>query len=137
MAARIRIGDADRDRLAVLLREHYTAGRLSMDELDKRLGVVLAAEYSDEAAAVFADLPPAAVGGLPGSPPGGAGSLPGPASSSGAARARRVRGRHGQSTTPDAGWLPTAERFRDPSSGTIMRVWVDPADDSRHYVPDE
>jgi hypothetical protein len=32
--------------------------------------------------------------------------------------------------------VPTSERFRDPSSGTIMRVWVDPADDSRHYVPD-
>ena len=28
-------------------------------------------------------------------------------------------------------------RFRDPSSGVIMRVWVDPGDDSRHYVPDD
>jgi hypothetical protein len=127
MAARIRIGDADRDRLAVLLREHFTAGRLSMDELDRRLGVVLTAEYADEAAAVFTDLPGA---GLPGTLR--------PAGPSGAAASgtRRVRGRHNQSTGPGDGWVPTSERFRDPSSGTIMRVWVDPADDSRHYVPD-
>jgi len=122
MTARIRIGDADRDRLAVLLRDHFTAGRLSMDELDKRLGVVLAAEYSDEAAAVFADLPSAPAADTPGAA---------------ASHGRRVRGRHGQSATPGDGWLPTSERFRDPSSGTIMRVWVDPADDTRHYVPDE
>src|SRR5271154_2848134 len=124
MAARIRIGDADRDRLAVLLREHFTAGRLSMDELDKRLGIVLTAEYSDVAAAVFDDLPPAAAYGLPGAgglpdargPPGargapgasgvpGARGAPGPAAQS-AARGRRVRGRHGQSATPGEGWLP-------------------------------
>jgi hypothetical protein len=35
-----------------------------------------------------------------------------------------------------AGAAEEAERFRDPSSGAIMRVRVDPADDSRHYVPD-
>jgi uncharacterized protein DUF1707 len=159
MAARIRIGDADRDRLAGLLREHFTAGRLNMDELDRRLGLALTAEYADEAAAVFTDLPGGAGWPLPGgagpvSPggagpvsPGGAGpvspggGVPGVASSAGSAssvsaRGRRVRGRHGQSTTPDDSWVPTSERFRDPSSGTIMRVWVDPADDSRHYVPD-
>jgi hypothetical protein len=33
--------------------------------------------------------------------------------------------------------VPTAERFRDPSSGVIMRVWIDPSDESRHYVPDD
>lgn len=32
--------------------------------------------------------------------------------------------------------MPTGERFRDPSSGKITRVWVDPADGSRHYVPE-
>jgi hypothetical protein len=127
MAARIRIGDADRDRLVFQLREHFTAGRLTMDELDRRLGVVLAAEYADDAAVVFTDLPGPGVPG-PGVP--GAG-VPGAGSG-----ARRVRGRHNQSTGPGDGWVPTSERFRDPSSGTIMRVWVDPADDSRHYVPD-
>jgi hypothetical protein len=33
--------------------------------------------------------------------------------------------------------MPTAERFRDPSTKKIMRVWIDPADGSRHYVPDD
>ena len=48
----------------------------------------------------------------------------------------RRRGRHGQTRKPEAGWVPTAERFRDPPTGVIMRVWVDPSDESRHYIPD-
>jgi hypothetical protein len=32
--------------------------------------------------------------------------------------------------------VPTDERFRDPSTRAIMRVWIDPADQSRHYVPE-
>ena len=137
MAARIRIGDADRDRLVFQLREHFTAGRLTMDELDRRLGVVLAAEYADDAAVVFTDLPgPGVPGpGVPGAGVPGAG-VPGAGVPGAGSGARRVRGRHNQSTGPGDGWVPTSERFRDPSSGTIMRVWVDPADDSRHYVPD-
>jgi DNA-binding CsgD family transcriptional regulator len=46
-------------------------------------------------------------------------------------------GRHAQTSEPEPGWLRTAERFRDPSSGVIMRVWIDPSDESRHYVPDD
>jgi DNA-binding SARP family transcriptional activator len=46
------------------------------------------------------------------------------------------RGRHAQTRKPEPGWVRTAERFRDPSSGVIMRVWIDPSDESRHYVPD-
>ena len=130
------IGDADRERLTVLLREHYAAGRISLDELRRRVGIVLAAAYADEAAAALAELPPVAsaaaagAGGAPGS--GGAG---GAAGSAGRARSRSRR-RHGQAAEPQPGWVPTPERFRDPSSGTIMRVWTDPADGSRHYVPD-
>lgn len=45
-------------------------------------------------------------------------------------------GRHGQSDHPAAAWQPTEESFRDPSSGALMRVWIDPGDGSRHYVPD-
>jgi thymidylate kinase len=37
----------------------------------------------------------------------------------------------------EPGWVPTAERFRDPPSGMIVRVWIDPSDESRHYVPDD
>ena len=117
-----RIGDADRDRLTVVLREHYALGRLDIDEFARRVGIVLAADYADEAAAAVRDLPP--IGAIPGV---GAAPSPGP---------RKTRRRHGQTATPGAGWLPTTERFRDPTSGTVMRVWLDPADQSRHYVPD-
>ena len=57
------IGDADRDRMTALLREHYAVGRISLDELRRRVGVVLAAAYADEAAVALADLPPIAVTG--------------------------------------------------------------------------
>ena len=113
------LGDADRERLVVLLREHYAAGRLELDDLRHRVGVVLAATYPEEAASALADLPPA---GLPDTP--------------GAGRTAGSRGRHAQTRKPEPGWVPTAERFRDPSSGVIMRVWIDPSDESRHYVPD-
>jgi DNA-binding SARP family transcriptional activator len=55
----------------------------------------------------------------------------------GAGRRGDSRGRHAQTRKPEPGWVPTAERFRDPSSGVIMRVWIDPSDESRHYVPDD
>jgi hypothetical protein len=109
--------DADKDRLLGLLREHYALGNLDDAELDRRTGIVLGARYADEAAA--------AVSGLP---------LP--ASQGPAPRPSKSRGRHAQADRPGAGWVPTSERFRDPTSRLIMRVWIDPADDSRHYVPE-
>jgi len=118
-------GDADRERLLGVLREHYARGQLDLDEMSRRVGVVLASAYTDEAAAAVTDLPllgKAASGEPPpGSPRRG---RPG------------QRRRHAQQAEPGAGWVPTAERFRDPSTRAIMRVWVDPADLSRHYVPE-
>jgi hypothetical protein len=125
--------DADRERLVALLREHYAAGLFGLDELDHRVGLVLSAQYLDEMAAAVADLPGAPASGGPaavGTPAGGSaagGSAPRPA--------RRRRG-HAHADQPAAGWIPTNERFRDPSTSTIMRVWIDPADHSRHYVPE-
>jgi len=115
------LGDADRERLVGLLREHYAAGRLDLDDLRHRVGVVLGAAFADEAAVALAGLPPYPAAGQPR-----------------AGRGRRGhRGRHAQAAEPGPGWVPTPERFRDPSSGKVMRVWTDPADDSRHYVPDD
>ena len=119
------LADADRDRLAGLLREHYALGRFDLDELRRRVGIVLAAGYADEAAAAVADLPPLAAGGAGAGAQGGAGMRVG------------QRRRHAQAAAPGPGWVPTPERFRDPSTRKIMRVWVDPADNSRHYVPDD
>jgi hypothetical protein len=110
--------EADRERLVALLREHYAVGLFGLDELDRRVGLVLSARYLDETAAAIADLPGAPVPGT---------AAPG--------RPRRRRG-HGHADQPAAGWIPTDERFRDPSTSTVMRVWVDPADHSRHYIPE-
>ena len=121
--------EADRERLVALLREHYAVGLLGLDELDRRVGVVLSAQYLDEAAAAIADLP-----GIAGTAAAGTGAAA-PRGASQPRRARRRRG-HAHADQPAAGWIPTNERFRDPSTSTVMRVWVDPADQSRHYVPE-
>ena len=115
--------EADRERLVALLREHYAVGLFGLDELDRRVGLVLSAQYLDEAAAAIADLPGTAGAGTAGT---------------GTAKPRRPRRRrgHAHADQPAAGWVPTNERFRDPSTSTIVRVWVDPADQSRHYVPE-
>jgi hypothetical protein len=117
--------DADRERLLSLLREHYAQGQLDLDDMSQRVGIVLAATYTDEAAAAVSDLPLLS---------GRASAEP----SSGAPRRGRLgqRRRHGQHMEPGAGWVPTPERFRDPSTRAITRVWIDPADLSRHYVPE-
>jgi len=106
--------DADRDRLLGLLREHYARGDIHDAELDRRTEIVLTARFTDQAATAISGLPLLA----------------------GQAQARPQRHRHAQSAKPGPGWVPTAERFRDPTSRAIMRVWIDPADESRHYVPE-
>ena len=116
--SRPRVSDADRERLIALLREHYAHGQLDHDELDRRVGIVLSVQYMDELAPAVAELP-----GL--AEPGAAGSRP----------VRQRRG-HAQASAPAAGWIPTEERFRDPTTRAVIRVWVDPADHSRHYVPE-
>jgi len=115
--------EADRERLVLLLREHYAVGQFGLDEFDRRVGTVLSARYLDEAAAAIAD--------LPGRPVPGSAAPGGPAQR----RPRRRRG-HAHADQPAPGWIPTDERFRDPSTSTIMRVWIDPADHSRHYIPE-
>jgi hypothetical protein len=116
--------EAGRERLLVLLREHYARGQLDLDEMSRRVGMVLAATYADEAAAAVAELP--LLGRI-------AGERPPARASRGRLGQRR---RHAQQADPGPGWVPTPERFRDPSTRAIMRVWVDPADFSRHYVPE-
>jgi len=125
VAPRPLASEADRERLVALLREHYAVGLFGLDELDRRVGVVLSAQYLDQAAAAIADLP-------------GSAAPPGVAAPPGAGPPRRPRRRrgHAHADQPAAGWVPTNERFRDPSTSTVMRVWVDPADQSRHYVPE-
>lgn len=56
----LRVSDADRDRVAVELREHTVAGRLTLDEFSDRIDRVYRARSADELAAVSTDLPPLA-----------------------------------------------------------------------------
>jgi hypothetical protein len=65
-----RAGDADRDRVAALLREAHAEGRLDVDELTERLDATYRARTFGELEAVTADLPPVrARSRPPGSPP--------------------------------------------------------------------
>ena len=108
----VRMTDAERQRLADGLRRHLTEGRLSLEEFETRVGLVLAAEHRDDADRAFADLPLLAPKG------------------------RRRSRRHAEAPEPEPHWRATAEVFRDPTSGRVTRVWVDPLDGSRHYVAD-
>ena len=53
----IRVSDADRDRAAARLREHFAAGRLSPDELDERIAAALTAKTAGDVRRVMAGLP--------------------------------------------------------------------------------
>lgn len=110
----MRLSDAERELLFERLARHAAEGRLDVEELERRVAVVAHATTHEEVAGVMADLPPLA--GAPEQP----------------ARPRRGRG-HGDAEAPEPGWAPTGERFRDPRSGRVMRVWTD-AGGGRHYV---
>ena len=106
--------DAGRDRLLGLLREHYARGIIDDAGLERRSEIVLTAQFADQAAAAVQDLPLL----------------------TGYGAVRQESRRHAQAARPGPGWVPTGERFRDPTSRAIMRVWIDPVDGSRHYVPE-
>jgi class 3 adenylate cyclase len=53
----VRLGDADREQVAALLREHCVEGRLTLDEFSSRLDALYAAGTDAELAAVLRDLP--------------------------------------------------------------------------------
>jgi len=55
--ASLRVGDADRDAAAHDLRQHYTDGRLTLEEFLHRLPLVLQARTAADLAPLFADLP--------------------------------------------------------------------------------
>jgi hypothetical protein len=111
----LRLSDADRERLYELLSRHAAAGRITIEELERRVAVAAGAQTREEATALLDDLPP-----LPGQ-----------------SQIPSWRGRpHGEADRPEVDWQPTNERFRDPRTKRVMRVWVD-TDGGRHYVPDQ
>ena len=57
MDDRIRVSDADRERAAARLREHFAEGRLCSEELDERLSAALSAKTAGDLRRVMTDLP--------------------------------------------------------------------------------
>ncbi len=112
----MRLSDSDRELLFERLKRHAAAGRLGIEELERRVAAITVAQTQEEAAEVMADLPPLAA-----DPP--------------SRRPRWGRG-HGDADKPAPDWRPTGERFRDPRTNQVMRVWEDSAG-GRHYVADE
>lgn len=81
MDDRMRVSDADRDRVTGRLREHFAEGRLSQDELDERVTAALHAKTFGELRPLTADLPehvPFATASSGPARPGGPGGRMGP-----------------------------------------------------------
>jgi hypothetical protein len=57
MDDRIRVSDADRERVTARLREHFAEGRLTSDELDERISAALGAKTFGDLRRIMADLP--------------------------------------------------------------------------------
>ena len=53
----LRIGDAERDATMTQLREHFAAGRLTLDELTERIDLALTAKTQGQIDGLMADLP--------------------------------------------------------------------------------
>jgi hypothetical protein len=107
------LGDADRELLYETLKRHAAEGRLDMSELGRRVAIVAQSETREAAAEAMAGLPPLVRAPEERRPRWGKG--------------------HGEAERPEADWQPTNERFRDPRTKNVLRVWVD-AGGTRHYV---
>ena len=107
------LSDADRELLYETLTRHAAEGRLDTAELERRVAIVAQAQTREDVGEAMAGLPPLVT----------------------APEERRPRwGRgHGEAERPEPDWQPTNERFRDPRTKNVLRVWVDPAG-ARHYV---
>ncbi|MGH2916954.1 MAG: DUF1707 SHOCT-like domain-containing protein [Solirubrobacteraceae bacterium] len=115
------LADSDRELLYEQLSRQAAAGAIDLDELERRVAAVSGAQTREQALAALADLPPLAPN--PGTEP--------------RAPAPRLgwKPSHGEADAAAPDWQPTPERFRDPRTGRVMRVWEDAAG-GRHYLPD-
>jgi hypothetical protein len=65
MDEQLRIGDAERERAAADLGDHYAQGRLTVEEHAERLDRIWAARTRADLGPIFADLPGPAVAAAP------------------------------------------------------------------------
>jgi len=106
------VSEVEQERLVEALRRHLADGRLDLGQFDARVARLYAATTRAGARLALDGLPPLPV-------------------STGRAAGRK---RHGEPLAFHDHWVATDEVFRDPSSGRVMRVWVDPTDGARHYL---
>jgi hypothetical protein len=72
MDDRMRVSDADRERVTARLREHFAEGRLTQEELDERITAALNAKTVGDLRRIMADLPePETAGAQAGPGPAG------------------------------------------------------------------
>jgi hypothetical protein len=128
------LGDRDRERLFSLLSAHAAADHIDLEELERRVVAVSEAEGREQAEAVLSDLPALPVGAVVSNAGAGFDNRPAQAGAE-AGRPRWGKG-HADSEQPGDDWRATDERFRDPKTRRVMRVWEDAAG-GRHYVPDD
>jgi hypothetical protein len=107
------VSEQEQEQLLQALHRHLAAGRLDLLQFDARAARLYGAETRAGARAALEGLPLLEAA----SPP-----------------ARRSRRRHGEDDPVQPHWVATDEVFRDPTSGRVMRVWVDPTDGTRHYA---
>jgi hypothetical protein len=107
------VTEQEQELLLEALKRHLAAGRLDLEQFDARAALLYGARTRAAARA--------ALDGLP-------------LLEATKARGRRTRRRHGEGEPVQAHWVATDEVFRDPTSGRVMRVWVDPTDGTRHYA---
>ena len=106
------VSEDEQQALLEALHRHLAAGRFDLEQFDARVARMY--RGSTRAAAR------AALEGLP-------------LLEAAHSRVRRRR-RSGEGASVQQHWVATEEVFRDPTSGRVMRVWVDPTDGSRHYA---
>ena len=114
----MRLTDADREQLFARLADHAAHDHIDLAEHERRIALIAEAQTWDQATAAFDDLPSLASGRDP------------------EPRHAPWFGGHADSDLPRPGWKPTGERFKDPRTRKVMRVWED-GSGQRHYVPDE
>ena len=125
----MRIGDAERDAAAADLGEHFTAGRLNLEELHERLEAVFAAKTFGQLARIMSDLPgPGRLPGLarlarhtptPGMPGRPWMPAPRPATAGRASGTRPCAARRWARPGPDSSRAGMAGRARGPGPGTL------------------
>jgi hypothetical protein len=94
----LRASDADREAVAQQLRDHYAAGRITLDEFDERTTTTYAAKTFGDLDGLLVDLPAAELVPAP------AAHVPAPARAEQAARVDRFR----SAVAPFSSWIVVA-----------------------------